>query len=253
MSAAVSAARTATGARRPSMSTRVIPRSRPAVGSTSLGPEVDHEHRPLPVVHRVADEGLGEDDAGGAGRRDRDVGLGERAGQLPRGRRALPTSVRQGAVRVERSVQHADRRYATPPQVPGPGEREDICPARSRPRADPRGARHLGAEVGPGRHEHVGAAPTPVSRRTRAPGADRRVEHGREGRARGARPRRSLSAPAPATGSACPQHHRIQPARDGEQVLGGVALVVRVGVRPGRRARPRATRTARASAPWNPA
>ena len=89
--------------------------------------EVDHEHRPLSVFHRVAHEGLGEDDTGGAGRRDRDVGLGERAGQL----REVAGLCRRpfGQGRARSSDRFSTRTVATPRRRRCLTASADICPA----------------------------------------------------------------------------------------------------------------------------
>ena len=84
-------------------------------------------------------------------------------------------------------------------------------------------------EVGPGGHEHVGRRPDAGLGSDTPSGVHRAVERGRERGSRGllaVRALERLSDLREDLGLA--EHHRIEPARDGEQVFRGVGLVVRV-------------------------
>ena len=163
-----------------------------------------------------------------AGRRDDDVGGSNGRGKRVEVARLGRVPCGQGASVLERSVQDPDGSHAAPSEV--------FHRKRGhRPRADhhdrPAGevAEHVLGEHGGALHERVGRGPERRLPADPSPGPGRRVEqplHPGSGRALAVGEAERL--PDLRLDLRLAEHHRVQPAGHGEQVLDRVAFPVRV-------------------------
>ena len=168
--------------------------------------------------------------ARGAGRAHDEVRPGERLGQARRGRRARRSMRSASDARVfERTVQDPDRAR----RRGGAGASRRAPPSAPRPprrRRGPPGRRaHSAARSAPSATNASGAAPSPVSARTRRPAREAAWNSAfRRGPCRVLPLGPAQRLPHLRVDLRLAQHHRVESGGDGEEVVGRVLLVVGV-------------------------